>query len=152
YWFEDVAADAPLELNALRDAASSYRAISYGDLTELRVGIKESERSIDATDRDGRRWRVPISPNDVPSVQAALDAIDVKLGRQRPAVLPAGTTGIRWLTVGLFVALAGAGQLGFAFLAILVVLVRPAMSAAVAATATIAIARVLIAARLIVWT
>src|SRR6476661_682764 len=48
--------------------------------------------------------------------------------------------------------LAGIGQLGFAAFAVLFVLVRPAMSAAVAATAAIAIARVLIAARLIAWT
>lgn len=151
YWFEGVPPNAALDLHALRDAASSYRAISYGDLTELRVGIKESERSIDATDRDGRRWRVPVAPNDVSTIQGALDAIDAKLGRRRAVVPPAGTTGIRWLSLGLFVALAGAGQLGFAALAILFVLVRPAMNAAVAAAATIAIARVLIAVRLIAW-
>jgi Zn-dependent protease with chaperone function len=152
YWFEGVAAQTSLDLHSLRDAASSYRAISYADLTELRVGVAETDRSIDASDRDGRRWCVPVAPNDVPVIQAALDAVDVKLGRRRPAVSPAGATVVRWLAVGLFATLAGAGQLGFAALGILFVLVRPAMSAAVAATATIAIARVLIAARLITWT
>jgi Zn-dependent protease with chaperone function len=142
YWFEGVAADTPLELHALREAARTYRAVSYGDLTELRVGVADG-RYVEAIDHGGRTWRVAIAPNDVAAVQQALDRVDVKLGRRRPASAAAGAVSIRWLALALLVMLMGAGELGIALIPILVVLLRPTMTAAVAAAALMAIARAL---------
>ncbi|HKN67471.1 MAG TPA: M48 family metalloprotease, partial [Gemmatimonadaceae bacterium] len=151
YWFEGVPAGASLELHDLRDAASSYRAIAYADLTELHVTVADGDRMIAATDHDGRSWRAPIAPADVASVQAALDRVDVKLGRRRVPVAPAGTPLIRWLALALLVLLSAGGELGLALVPILIVLVRPAISAAIAATAALTIAHLLVALRLIVW-
>ena len=151
YWFEGVPVGASLDLHDLRDAASSYRALTYSDLTELHVAVADGDRMIEATDRDGRSWKVPIAPSDVAAVQAALDRVDVKLGRRRPTVAPAGAALVRWLTLALFVMLSAAGELGIALIPILIVLVRPTMSAAIAATAAIAIAHLLVALRLIAW-
>lgn len=151
YWFEGVPAGASLELHDLRDAASSYRALTYADLTELHVTVADGDRMIEATDRDGRSWKVPIASSDVAAVQSALDRVDVKLGRRRPAVAPAGAALVRWLTLALFVMLSAAGELGIALIPILIVLVRPTISAAIAATAAITIAHLLVALRLIAW-
>ena len=151
YWFEGVPVGATLDLHELRDAASSYRALAYADLTELHVTVADGDRMIEATDRDGRSWRVPIAPGDVAAVQAMLDRIDVKLGRRRPAVAPAGASLVRWLTLALLIMLSAGGELGLALVPILIVLVRPTMSAAIAATAAITIARVLVALRLVAW-
>ena len=151
YWFEGVPGGASLDLHELRDAASSYRAIAYADLTELHVTVADGDRMIEATDRDGRSWRVPIAPGDVAAVQAMLDRVDVKLGRRRPAVAPAGAALVRWLTLALLILLSAGGELGLALIPILIVLVRPTMSAAIAATAAITIARLLVALRLVAW-
>lgn len=151
YWFDGVPAGAALDLHALRDAASSYRAIAYGDLAELRVGVADGARSIDATDKEGRSWQVAIAPPDVPIVQGALDAIDVKLGRRRSAVAVAGAATIRWLTAALMILLMNAGQLGVTIVPMLLVFWRPSMPAAIVATSAIAIVRLLLAARLIGW-
>jgi heat shock protein HtpX len=151
YWLEGVPADAPLVLDALRAAASSYRAMAYRDLAELRVGAAGADRAIVATDLGGRSWSAPISPNDVTTLQAALDKVDVKLGQRRPAGAPSGAPAIRWLALALLLTLAMAGELGIVFLPLLVVLIRPALTAAVAASAAIAVARLLLAARAIAW-
>ena len=151
YWFEGVAAHTPLELHALRDAASSYRAIAYGDLTDLHVSVGDGDRVVEATDREGRNWRVPIAVDDVAALQAALDRIDIKLGQRRPATTVAGATTVRWLALALLVVLSIAGDLGIALLPIALLLVRPTLNAAVAATAAIAIARVLLALPAIAW-
>jgi len=151
YWFEGVPAGASLDLHALRDAASSYRAIAYADLTELHVTVADGDRMIEATDRDGRSWRVPIAPNEVAAIQAVLDRVDVKLGRRRLAVAPAGASLVRWLALALLVMLSAGGELGLAFVPILIVLVRPTISAAIAATAALTIAHLLVALRLVAW-
>lgn len=151
YWFEGVAAGASLDLHGLREAASSYRALAYSDLTELHVTVADGDRMIEATDRDGRSWRVPVAPNDVAAIQAVLDRVDVKLGRRRLAVAPAGAPLVRWLALALLVLLSVGGELGIALVPILIVLVRPTLSAAIAATAALAIAHLLIALRLVAW-
>jgi hypothetical protein len=152
YWFEGVAAGTPLELHALRDAASSYRAIAYADLTELHLSVNDGNRVVDACDHDGRSWRAPIASDDVSAVQAALDRVDVKLGHRPSAGTPAGATAVRWLALILLVLLGAAGQLGIAGLPILLVLVRPTLTAAVAAAAAVTFARVLVALPTITWT
>lgn len=152
YWFEGVSRDTPPELQVLRDAASSYRAAAYGDLTELRVSVVEAGRALEARDRDGRSWRVPIAPNDVAAIQAVLDMVDGKLGKPPSAVAAVGTTLTRWYALTILVTLLIAGELGVALVPILLVVFRPTLSAALAATAAIAIERVLLALRTVAWT
>ena len=151
YWLEGVAADAPLALETLRSAASSYRATAYRDLAELRVGADGTGRALVATDLAGRSCSTPIAPNDVATLQAALDKVDVKLGQRRATAAPASAPAVRWLALALLVTLAVAGELGVALLPLIVVLIRPTLTAAVAATAAIALARVVVAVRAIAW-
>ena len=151
YWFEGVAANAPLALDGLRAAASSYRAMSYRDLAELRVGTEGGARILIATDPAGHSWSAPIAPNDVAALQEALDRVDVKLGQRRPAATPASAPAVRWLALALLIMLGMAGELGLTLIPLIVVLIRPTLTAAVAATASIALARVIVAARAIAW-
>src|SRR5215212_1489108 len=48
YWFEGVPEGTPNALPALRERATSYRAASYGDLTELRVTADAAGRALQA--------------------------------------------------------------------------------------------------------
>jgi Zn-dependent protease with chaperone function len=151
YWFEGVPEQAPLALDVLRAAASSYRAMSYRDLAELRVAADGGARRLVATDPVGHSWSAPIALNDVAALQGALDRVDVKLGQRRPTAAPARAPAVRWLALALLVMLTMTGELGLTVIPLIVVLVRPTLTAAVAATASIALARVVVAARAIAW-
>jgi len=80
YWFEGVPEDTPSELSVLREVATSIRALAYSELGELRLAA-EKPRMLRATDLAGRSWSVAIRDDDSSRVQAALDRVDVKLGR-----------------------------------------------------------------------
>jgi len=88
YWLDGVAADTEPALAALREAASSYRAVNYEDLVELRVAASGDARTLHARARAGDAWSVPLAPADVARVQRALDVVDVRLGRARRASDP----------------------------------------------------------------
>lgn len=81
YWFDGVPAGVPHEIEALRAAASSYRAVQYPDLVELRVVANDSGRALKAVHRNGDAWSVPLQPSQVAAVQQALDQVDVRLHR-----------------------------------------------------------------------
>ena len=85
YWLDGVAADTSPELVALRDSASSYRAVNYRDLAELRVAASGNERTLHARTRAGEAWSVALAVDDVARVQHTLDIVDVRLGRPAPA-------------------------------------------------------------------
>ena len=85
YWFEGAPTDAPLDIGVLREQATSYRALAYRELGELRL-VAERPRTLRAADLAGRSWSVGIRDEDVARVLAALDRVDVKLGT--PAVEP----------------------------------------------------------------
>jgi len=76
YWFAGVPEGTPLDVGALRNAASSYRAVAYTDLTELRSTADDTQRILRATDRSGQSWSISIYDSDVPTVQSALDVVD----------------------------------------------------------------------------
>jgi Zn-dependent protease with chaperone function len=80
YWLDGVADGTDAELTALRDAASSYRAVNYRDLAELRVVASGDERTLLARGRAGDVWSVSLAPHDVERVQRTLDVVDVRLG------------------------------------------------------------------------
>ena len=79
YWFEGAPADASLDVAELCERATSYRALAYRELSDLRL-VAERPRTIRAADLAGRSWSVGIRDEDVARVQAALDRLDVKLG------------------------------------------------------------------------
>lgn len=151
HWFEGVPPDAALDLNGLRAAASSYRAVAYGDLVELRVGAAGDQRTLDAIDRRGFAWHVPIAPSDIPALQAALDAIDVKLGPRPAALQPSGIATARLLAIAALLPLAVSGEAGVVLVPILFVLFRPTLTAAVASAGAIALGRALVAMTSFAW-
>jgi heat shock protein HtpX len=151
HWFEGVPADTTLDLAALRGAASSYRAAVYSDLTELRIGTAGHERTLTAVDRRGHAWSIPIAAADVGPLQAALDAVDVKLG-PRPATLqPVGMATARLLVIAALIALTVSGEAGVVLVPVLFVLFRPALTAAVAAAGTITLGRAFAASMNLPW-
>jgi hypothetical protein len=72
HWFEGAPADAPLDVGVLREQATSYRALAYRELGELRL-VAERPRALRAADLAGRSWSVGIRDEDVARVLAALD-------------------------------------------------------------------------------
>jgi len=142
YWFEGVPADAPLDVAVLRERASSYRALAYPELGELRLAA-ETPRMLRAVDLAGRSWSVGIRDADVGRVQTALDRIDAKLGTA--PVQPAATSDNTARTVAALVMIATmmAGVWGTATYVSLVALFAPS-AASLAATAAMSIAGVLV--------
>lgn len=84
YWLDGVPEGTPLDLSSLREHATSYRAMRYGELAELRLVATQGHRALRASDLAGHSWSVDVRDGDVAVVQAALDAIDSRLGA-RPA-------------------------------------------------------------------
>jgi Zn-dependent protease with chaperone function len=84
YWFDDVPPDARLDVDALREAAGSYRALRYADVTELRVAVTGHERHLLVRERTGEPRRVALHPGDVALAQRALDLVDGQLGHAEP--------------------------------------------------------------------
>ena len=59
YWLDGVPEGTAADLAMLREAASSYRAVNYADLAELRVTAAGDARAIAARTRSGDAWTVP---------------------------------------------------------------------------------------------
>ncbi|HEX6052724.1 MAG TPA: M48 family metalloprotease, partial [Gemmatimonadaceae bacterium] len=106
YWLDGVAPDTHPELAALRDAASSYRAVNYRDLAELRIAAAGNERTLHARTRAGDAWTVPLAVDDVARVQHTLDIVDIRLGRPAAAATPASMK-VLGLVAGIVAMLAG---------------------------------------------
>lgn len=151
HWFEGVPTETALELSALRADASSYRATVYADLTELRIGAAGNERTLIAVDRRGHAWSVPVASADVARLQAALDSVDTKLGPRPVALQPAGMAMARLLAIAALIALSVSGEAGIVLVPILFVLVRPALTAGVAAAGAVALGRALVAVMSFSW-
>ena len=63
--------------------------IGYERLTDLRIDVSSPyQPRLVAADKTNHKWSVPLTAEDVPRVQAALDVVDTRLGRAavRPAV------------------------------------------------------------------
>jgi len=142
YWLDGVPEGTDAQLPALRDGSSSYRAVNYRDLTELRVAAVGDVRTITARTRAGDRWSVPIAPDDVARVQRALDVVDVRLGKAGPA--PSGATPKGIALTAFAVAFFG-GQAGVVLVPILIAMWKPS-AAALAALGAMSIARAAIGA------
>ena len=84
YWLDGVPEGTSGELTSLRDAASSYRAVNYSDLVELRVDATGDTRTLRARTRTGDVWNVPIAREEVARVQRTLDVVDLRLGKAGP--------------------------------------------------------------------
>jgi Zn-dependent protease with chaperone function len=137
YWLDGVPVETPTDLATLRDAASSYRAVSYRDLTVLRVPAVGIARAIAARTRGGDAWTVPLAADDVARVQRTLDVVDLKLGKAGPE--PA--RGAAMLVVTLILAVTVlSGQAGIVLIPIIVALWKPG-PAALAALGAMSIVR-----------
>ncbi|MDQ3950104.1 MAG: hypothetical protein M3282_07140, partial [Gemmatimonadota bacterium] len=144
YWFDGVPADATAEsMAALREQATSYRAVAYADLTELRIAVgRGGGRALLARDRAGKTWSMPLRADDVAAAQQALDVLDVRLGNH---VREDWATKARVDAVLLALALVGALDFGWPWIPLVVTLVKPS-AASVAAMGAMAIGRVVVGA------
>ena len=142
YWLDGVPPGTHAEPAALRDAASSYRAVNYADMVELRVAAAGDARSIRARTRAGDAWSVPISRDDVVHVQRALDVVDVRLARVGPGT-SAGTP--RFMAIVAAAIAIIAGQLGVVLVPIALALWKGG-PAAVAALGAMSIVRAMLGA------
>jgi Zn-dependent protease with chaperone function len=144
YWFDGVPADATAEsMAALREQATSYRAVAYADLTELRVAVgRGGGRALLARDRAGKTWSMPLRADDVAPAQQALDVLDVRLGNH---AREDWATKARVDAVLLALALVGALDFGWPWIPLVVTLVKPS-AASVAAMGAMAIGRVVVGA------
>jgi len=142
YWLDGVPEGTDAQLPALRDASSSYRAVNYQDLVELRVAAAGDVRTIAARTRAGDRWNVPVAPDDVARVQRVLDVVDVRMGKAGPAPSRATPKGI---ALAAFAVAFFGGQAGVVLVPILIALSKPS-AAALAALGAMSIVRAAIGA------
>ena len=137
YWLDGVPAGVAAELAALRDAASSYRAVNYADLVELRVTAAGDSRTLTARVRGGDTWSVPIATDDVGRVQRTLDVVDLRLGKATPGPSPAVP---HVIALGTLLAALIAGQVGLVLVPIALGMWKP-NAAAFAALGAMSIVR-----------
>jgi len=142
YWLDGVPDGTEAQLTALRDASSSYRAVNYQDLVELRVAAIGDVRTITARARAGDRWSVPIGTDDVARVQRALDVVDLRLGKAGPA--PARVTP-KAIALTAFAVTFFAGQTGVVLVPILLAMWKPS-AAVLAALGAMSVVRATIGA------
>jgi len=132
YWLDGVPEGTSPELAALRDAASSYRALNYADMVELRVDATGDARTIRTRTRAGDVWSVPIARDDVARVQRALDVVDLRLGKVGPGPATGTPKFIAIVTAAIAIV---AGQAGIVLVPIALALWKagPALMAALGA-------------------
>jgi Zn-dependent protease with chaperone function len=144
YWFEGVPAEAAADsMAALRDHATRYRAVAYGDLTELRVAVvRRGGRALLARDRTGKTWSMPLHTDDVGAAQQALDVLDVRLSNHVREDWPAKA---RLVATLLALALLLTMDFGWLWIPVLITLARPS-AASVAAMGAMLIGRIVLGA------
>ena len=103
-----------------QDAITTH-TLAYSALDELRIeAMQNGSMRLVASDPEGRKWMLPLTADDVPRVQQALDVVDTRL---RPTVSAPG----QWNPIGQLTALLclvasiGAGQLAALLVAALAV-------------------------------
>ena len=140
YWLDGVPAGTVAELVALRDASSSYRALNYADLAELRVAVSGDDRKLTARARGGETWSVPIAKDDVGRVQRSLDVVDLRLGK---AAAPAIGIPAKVVALAAFCAVMIAGQAGITLVPIAIAMWKPG-AAALAALGAMSVVRAML--------
>jgi len=142
YWFEGVPDDAPLDVAALRERATSYRALAYRDLGELRLA-PDRPRMLVASDLSRRSWSVGIRDEDAARVQSALDRVDAKLGHAPHEPAAASLATARTVAALLLVSTMLAGIWGLPTIVAFVAVFAPS-AASLAALAVVAAGRVVL--------
>jgi len=137
YWLDGVPEGTDAQLPALREASSSYRAVNYQDLVELRVSAAGDARTIAARTRAGDRWSVPIASDDVARIQRALDVVDLRLGKAGPAPPRAAPKAI---ALAAFAVAFFGGQAGVVLVPIVIAMWKPS-AAALAALGAMSVVR-----------
>lgn len=140
YWLDGVPDGTSGELPALREAASSYRAVNYRDLVELRVAATGDARSLAARTRGGDAWTVPLAADDVARVQRTLDVVDLRLGKAGPAP---NSAAVKFIAILAFAVTVLAGQWGIVLVPIFIALWKDT-PAALAALGAMSITRAIL--------
>jgi Zn-dependent protease with chaperone function len=135
YWFEGVPDDTPLDVGALRERATSYRALAYRELGELRL-VAERPRMLRAVDLAGRAWSVGVRDDDVARVQAALDRVDAQLGSAPVEPRARSMSTARAVAATLLIATMIAGFWGAATFVTVIAMIAPGAAALAAMAAT----------------
>ena len=143
HWFEGVPADTPLDLAALRERSTSYRAVAHRELAELRLEAAKP-RMLRATDVGGRGWSVGIRDEDVARVQGALDAVDAQVATAPPEPVATNDNTARTLASVLLLATMLAGLWGMPMLVTAINAFTPS-AASLAAMATMTVGLVVLA-------
>jgi Zn-dependent protease with chaperone function len=143
HWFEGVPDDTPLDVAALRDRATCYRALAHGELAELRLDAAKP-RMLRATDVGGRSWSVGIRDEDVHLVLTALDTVDTRFGKAPVASLPTSEHTARTLAAALLLATMLGGLWGMPMLVAAISAFVPS-AASMAAMAVLTIGQVALA-------
>ena len=145
YWLEGVPEGTPPDLSVLREVATSVRALAYSELGELRL-VAEKPRQLRATDLAGRSWSTAIHDDDSSRVQAALDRVDVKLGRAPVEPVATSQSTARTLASVLLLATMLAGLWGMPMIVTAISVFAPSV-ASMAAMAAMILGQVAIAFR-----
>jgi len=131
YWFAGVPADTPADLASLRERASTYSAMAYGELAELRLVAAHGQRALRATALDSRSWSVDVREADVAFIQEALDAVDSRFGTRRVEPAVRSERAARILAAALLIAaLLGGGTMAVAIPALATMVAPSTMSLA----------------------
>ena len=125
YWLDGVPDGTPPDLASLRERASSYRAMTYRELAELRLVSTRGQRALRATDLAGQSWSVDVPDADVAVLEHALDAVDSRLGvgRPEPVLQREGTA--RTLAFALLIAALLGGGTTAVMIPALITLIAP---------------------------
>ncbi|MCP3963271.1 MAG: M48 family metalloprotease [bacterium] len=141
HWLSGLPAEAELDPETAHGLAGDARAIRYQDLADLRLEVGSfGARHLKATDREGRKMKMPLSADDVAAVKAGLERIDRHVLGTAPEAAPeiAETSGLGGqrleAVLALFAAVAPPFTAPLA-LAALLVLIRPALVTLAAAGA-----------------
>lgn len=121
------------------EGADVTHTLPYPAITELRVAVaRQDVVELVAADAKGRRWTLPLSPNDVARAQSVLDIVDTRISAARAPSAAQPVTVLIALLAGL-VALA-AGQVMAALVVLVVALDTAAPLIAAAGAAALAAA------------
>jgi len=141
YWLDGVPEGVAADLASLRDAATSYRAVNYADLVELRVNAAGESRALTARVKGGDMWSIPIASADVARVQRALDIVDLRLGKVAAGAPPPAIP--KLAALGALIAAMITGQLTLLLVPIVIALWKP-NAAALAALGAMSVVRAML--------
>ena len=117
--------------------ATALHRFAYSGLSELRIDVRGARPRLVALDAARHRWELPLAEGDVARAQAALDAVDARLGRAAPAPIMSSWSA-RSMAVMVALFAAGLAQSALVVVATLAALKPAPRLVAAAGVATVA--------------